>query len=52
MAPVQKVQRCGKCHGWGTITPKSKKKCPACKGDGEIVISINGAPIKKQTKKK
>jgi hypothetical protein len=41
MAAVKKNQKCPKCSGHGRI-----RVYPICKGEGEIVVAIDGNPIK------
>jgi len=45
MASVKKTQKCPLCHGHGKV------QCRTCKGEGEIVVAINGKPTKKRAKK-
>lgn len=46
MSPVTKTKKCPDCNGHG------KKVCQTCQGEGEIVLAIDGKPVKAKTKKK
>jgi hypothetical protein len=41
MTPIQKTQKCPRCHGAGKVG-KTKRRCPVCKGEGEITTLRNG----------
>lgn len=43
MAAVRKTKKCPQCHGHGT--------CKRCSGTGEIVVAIDGKPVKEKAKK-